>query len=45
MISQLFEGPQSREVGRGAFWSSAGGQPAVLLDPKREDVEQSCSHL
>ena len=42
MISQLFEGPQSREVGRGAFWSSAGRSTGCFAPtPKREDVEQS----
>lgn len=42
MISQLFEGPQSRELGRGAFWSSTGGSTCFLApSPKAEDIEQS----
>lgn len=42
MISQLFEGPQSREVGQGAFWSSTGRSTCFLApSPKPEDIEQS----
>lgn len=42
MISQLFEAPQSREVGRGWFWSRAGRSTGWFAPtPKQEDVEQS----
>lgn len=42
MIGQLFEGPQSREVGRGVFWSSAGRSTGCFAPtPKPEDIEQS----
>lgn len=42
MISQLFAGPQSNEIGRGAFWSSTGRSTCFLApSPKPEDIEKS----